>query len=250
MNLKPFELEDVLPPHDVFPSSMPRYPNLWFFVEDKLVLRRQYQYAVRLIVQTLEQQLHMVDDFVTGIQSEFVRHLFGNPSEGADFQMRVGPFHPYVDSERPERSHRHQVHSRFYVTPLIDSGSYEANLSSDRTTRYLVIAASVHYEVATEDPLHPYVDSCPMCGITGGYDVPIQPDSEDYCIKIHDPLGIEFILHGTIRGEHYPEDVTRPYTSISDLACGTETMKWEIIEFAPKCMEPAAIGCVFVRSGE
>jgi hypothetical protein len=63
------------------------------------------------------------------------------------------------------------------------------------------VPASVHYEVSTEDPLHPYEDSCPMCGITGDYAVPIDRASQDYCVKIHDPLGVELLAHGTLRGQ-------------------------------------------------
>ena len=248
MNIEPSHLEDILPPRDVFPDAMPRYPNLWFVVEERLALRREYKYAVRFIVQNLEQHLLMTDDFLAGIRNEFARHLFGAPSEGADFQMRTGPFHPYTDSERPEWSHRHQVHLRFYVMPVAKSGSYKAQLPDDENTHCFLIPASVHYEVATEDPMHPYVDSCPMCGITGEYDVAVRPDSEDYCTRIHDPLGVEFMLHGTIRGSSYPEDRPRPFASISDLARGQNDVTWEILEFVPKKLEPATLGCVLVRS--
>jgi phosphoribosyl 1,2-cyclic phosphate phosphodiesterase len=57
-----------------------------------------------------------------------------------------------------------------------------------------------HFEVSTEEPTHPYVDACPVCGLTGEYAFVIDPRSQDYCLKVHDPLGVELLLHGTIRG--------------------------------------------------
>ena len=247
MNVDPAELERALPPRDIFPDTMPRYPNLWFLVEDAVALRRQYQYAVRLVVQTMEQQLRMVDDFQSGIENHALRHLLGIPREGSDFQMRSGPFHPQ-DDRNPLLAHRHQVHARFYISPLMSNDATEIHLRGDRT-RYLVLAASVHYEVCTEDSTHPYVDSCPRCGITGEYEVEIRPESEDYCVKIHDPLGIEFILHGTIRGQSYLEAAPRPCTSIADLARSATSPRWETFQFAPKELEPLTVGCVFIRAG-
>ena len=31
-----------LPPRDIFPAGMPRYPNVWFFVPTDLALRGEY----------------------------------------------------------------------------------------------------------------------------------------------------------------------------------------------------------------
>lgn len=223
MEIDPIALESQLPARDFFPAAMPRYPNLWFLVDDALALRGRYKYAVELVVKTLERRLGMNDDFLTGIRNHAAHHLLTKATEGGDFQMRAGPFHPFTHPDRPDLSHRHQVHARFYVSPFSESGRDSLHLSG---RRFLVMAASVHYEVATEELLHPYVDPCPICGITGDYEVPIDPTSQDYCVKIHDPLGVEFMLHGTVRGKTLPEDKPRPCASFADMSGALAGPDW------------------------
>jgi len=248
MNIDPAALESVLPARDIFPDLMPRYPNLWFFVEKSVALRRQYKYAVQLVVRNLEKQLRMIDNFQEDVENHALRHLLGIPAEGSDFQMRSGPYHPYSHKD-PLIAHRHQVHARFYVTSLMNSGADQIQIPGG-TGDYFAIAASAHYEVCTEDPAHPYVDSCPLCGITGEYDVEVRPESEDYCVRIHDPLGIEFMLHGTIRGQSYIESSPRPCTSLADLSRNVTAQRWEAVQFTPQELEPLTMGCVFVHSAQ
>ncbi len=259
MKISPRELENYLPGREIFPETMPRYPNLWFFVDDRLALRNRYNYAILLVVRLLEQHLGMKDDFLTGVDNHIVYHLLSPQREGSDFQMRLGPFHPYGDSGVD--FHHHQVHARFYVDPFHENDTYAITIPSgpaipsgpggpnDHDTtgerRYLVCAASVHYEVSTEDPLHPYVDSCPLCGITGAYDLQIDPESEDYCVKIHDPIGLELMLNGTVRGNRIYEDRARPYTSLGDLAGRLEDVDVQIMEIEPEQYEPRRMGFVF-----
>ncbi len=58
-------------------------------------------------------------------------------------------------------------------------------------------AASVHYEVEHANPLHADAEICPICGRTGVY-----ADREGNLVeRVHDPLGLELLLWGTIRGE-------------------------------------------------
>jgi hypothetical protein len=110
----------------------------------------------------------------------------------------------------------------------------------------MMVAASVHYEVATGDPLHPYVDSCPACGITGDYAMRIDPASQDYCLKIHDPLGLEFLLHGTIRGERVPGGGGIPARCADDLR-GVRALRIE--ELSPGPEGCARIACVYFGIG-
>jgi hypothetical protein len=207
-----------LPPPSIFPLEMPRYPNLWFFVDIKLALREQYAYAIRYIVEILERRLQLTDSFYQDIRNHHLYHLLNNPGEGSDFQARIGPIQYFTDAERPERNHWHQLHARFYCSSVKNAASESTCIRVGRTEReFFVVPASVHYEVATEERLHPYEDSCPYCGITGEYDVPIDRNGQDYCLKIHDPLGIELILYGTIRNQRIQWENGEGVTSISDL---------------------------------
>jgi hypothetical protein len=78
-----------LPPLSLFPVDVPRYPNLRFFVDQKLALIGQYAYALRFIVEILEQTLDLRDSFVHGIENHNVYHLLNMPGEGSDFQARL-----------------------------------------------------------------------------------------------------------------------------------------------------------------
>ena len=199
-----------LPPRGLFPPQMPRYPNLWFLVHRGVLARAEYPLSVRWLVGLLEDRLGLRDTFVRDVENPNPRCLLDRPGEGSVIQARIGPLQPFTDPEG--RSHRHQVHARFYVTPLMAAGRTELD-------GRFVVPAGVHYEVATEDPLHPYADSCPLCGITGDYDLPIDRGSQDYCLKIHDPLGLEFLLHGTVRGVRVRDDAGAPVACLGDLSC-------------------------------
>ncbi len=219
MNM-PNLLIDRLPGREIFPKEMPRYPNLWFYVDSSFLLRPNYKYAVSFLAVLLENYLGMADDFVLpATTNPNILRLSSDPGERSDFQSRIGPLQHYHDPDNPRRSHTHQVHARWYATPL-KAAHAEKQVVSDGEEEITLfcIPASVHYEVATEDPLHPYADECPLCGITGDYDVPIEPDSEDYCIKIHDPLGLEFLVHGTVRGHEVIGNDCGRIRSLTDLS--------------------------------
>lgn len=222
-----------LPRRSIFPQEMPRYPNLWFLVDGKLPPRRRYKLAIRWLVALLETRLDLRDSFIDDVENPNLRRFLGKPGEGSDFQARIGPLQPYDDPKDPSRSHLHQAHARFYISPLIAAEKEQAAGS-------FLIPASVHYEVATEDPLHPYVDSCPVCGITGEYDLPIDRDSQDYCLKIHDPLGLELLLHGSIRGKRVADEAGTPIPCLEDLHC-------RIDEIEPSGAEPSKLACVYFR---
>jgi hypothetical protein len=57
------------------------------------------------------------------------------------------------------------------------------------------VAASVHYEVEHASPRHADVRCCPRCGRTGGY-----AEAGHLVEAVHDPLGLEALLFGTVRG--------------------------------------------------
>ena len=238
-------IQESLPPKTVFPKEMPRYPNVWFFVDEKLTLRGRYMHAVHLVVYLLETHLQMCDTFVQGIHNHQLYHLLAEPGEGSDFQARIGPLHHYHDNRSPELSHSHQIHARFYPSALIRAKmcTIECNLLG-RARTVFALPASVHYEVATEEPTHPYVDTCTLCGITGEYDIPINRSGEDYCVQIHDPLGVEYLLYGTIRGSRFPEDKAQSFSGLSGIK--TEEGRWSVQSVASTMQDPKLFGFVAI----
>ncbi len=90
---------------------MPRYPNLWFYVDSRLAVRARYLQALRFLVMTLEERLELRDSFVKGVSNHNVYHLLSRPGEGSDFQARIGPIEYYEPAHDPSRSHWHQLHA-------------------------------------------------------------------------------------------------------------------------------------------
>jgi hypothetical protein len=210
-----------LPARDIFPAEMPRYPNVWFFVPTALALRHEYGYALRLLDRFLDERLRLRDSFHDDVRNPGLLRLIGGPGEGSDYQARIGPLSPWTGDGTGTPAHTHQVHARFYVSPLVHAGPARVNLSmAGGAQECFCIPASVHFEVATEEPSHPYVDACPVCGLTGEYAFSIDPRSQDYCLKVHDPLGLELLLHGTIRGVAATWPDGRPVAALDRLAGG------------------------------
>lgn len=204
---------DSLPSREVFPETMPRYPNVWFVVDPRLAVRPEYRQAVLTLAQILEKYVGLRDTFAQNIDNSALHHAAAAPGEGSDFQARIGPLQHHVNLNNFALSHWHQLHARFYAAPLYQWNGGRSRLRKTSDGReFFLVAASVHYEVATEDPLHPYEDECPLCGITGDYHLPIEPESQDYCEKIHDPLGVNFFSKERSAGSGY----TIPTTEGSD----------------------------------
>ncbi|MCX7030388.1 MAG: hypothetical protein NTU62_09745, partial [Spirochaetes bacterium] len=189
-----------LPARDIFPAEMPRYPNVWFFVPAALALRHEYPYALRLLDRLLDKRLELRDSFHEDVRNPGLLRLIGDPGEGSDYQARIGPLSPWAGDGADAPAHSHQLHARFYGSPLMRAGLARVDLSIAGGVREcFCIPASVHFEVATEERSHPYVDDCPVCGLTGAYAFAIDRRGQDYCLRVHDPLGLELLLHGTVR---------------------------------------------------
>src|SRR4029434_4241861 len=65
-----------LPPKSVFPGSMPRYPNAWFYVDARLA--PSHDADVKLVTQGLRNAMRLPEFFPP----------FDNP-EGCDFETRI-----------------------------------------------------------------------------------------------------------------------------------------------------------------
>ena len=90
---------------------------------------------------------------------------------------------------------------------------------------YYRFAASVHYEVEDEHPRHPYIDECGLCGRTGSY-----RDAADLFSGVHEPLGLELLLEGTVRGQRVLRPDGRPVTGLAALG---QHHAFEVHRFAP-----------------
>jgi hypothetical protein len=86
--------------------------------------------------------------------------------------------------------HAHAVHIRLFWQRM-EAQQIEASAG------YWRLPASIHYEVEHAHPLHADVVVCPYCGSTGEY--AMRPGH--LVERVHDPLGVELLLRGTIRGE-------------------------------------------------
>ena len=174
-----------LPPKSVFDSAMPRYPNVWFHVDAALV--DSYQAAVRLIAEQLRGPMRLRES----------HGPFSNP-EGADFEVTLEHLQPWEPRDQRALQHSHAFHMRYYYSALAARGLERIRLATSTGEReFYRVAASAHYEVEHTNPNHADVETCPICGRTGEY----AQMTGNLVEVAHDPLGVEFLLNGTIRGE-------------------------------------------------
>lgn len=171
-----------LPAKDVFSKSMPRYPNLWFYVDASLV--DGFQNAVRLVTHGLQQSMRLIENYGP----------FSNP-EGCDFEVTLEHLQPW-EGDRQLR-HAHAFHMRYYYSDLERNALHKVQLDIEGKKRdFYRFAASAHYEVEHANPHHADVESCPLCGRTGAYE-----NLQGNLVELaHDPLGVELVTRGTIRG--------------------------------------------------
>ncbi len=175
-------LEDFkLPAKSVFDRAMPRYPNLWFYVDARLA--RSYDAAVKLVTENLRKAMRL-------------REFYGpfDNAEGCDFEVRLEHLQPWEVREQRALQHSHAFHMRYYFSALARQGLDRVKLGERAYYRF---GASVHYEVEHTNPNHADVESCPICGRTGEY-----ANLKGNLVElVHDPLGLELVLSGRIRGE-------------------------------------------------
>ena len=94
-----------LPPKSVFDSTMPRYPNVWFYVDTSLAA--SYEAAVKLVTENLRKAMHLREYYGP----------FDNP-EGCDFEVRLEHLQPWEDREHRALQHSHAFHMRYYYSAL------------------------------------------------------------------------------------------------------------------------------------
>lgn len=184
--------EFALPSKSIFDRAMPRYPNVWFYIDAKLA--PSYHDAVKLVT----------DQFRTAMQMREYYGPFDN-AEGCDYEVRLEHLQPWEMREKKALQHSHAFHMRYYFSALERQQLQTVKLATSNGERaFYRFAASAHYEVEHTNPNHADVESCPICGRTGEY----AGLKGNLVELVHDPLGLELLLTGKIRGkivrfEHY-----------------------------------------------
>jgi hypothetical protein len=122
---------------------------------------------------------------------------FSNP-EDADFEVTLEHLQPWETREHRALQHSHAFHMRYYYSAIAARKLERVPLTTrDGTCEFYRIAASAHSEVEHTNPNHADVESCPICGRTGEY-AHLRGNLVEL---VHDPLGVELLMNGTIRGE-------------------------------------------------
>jgi hypothetical protein len=170
-----------LPPKSAFPAPMPRYPNVWFYLDASLA--PSYEAAVKRITGGLRQAMRLPEFYPP----------FSNP-EGCDFEVRLEHLQPWEDPQHRPLQHAHAFHMRYYHTALERGNLHRVRLGERWFYR---LAASAHYEVEHTNPNHADVETCPICGRTGEY----AGLKGNLVELVHDPLGLELLMTGRIRGQ-------------------------------------------------
>ena len=105
---------------------------------------------------------------------------------------------------------------RYYFSALSRGKLEIVKLATANGERaYYRFGASVHYEVEHSNPNHADVESCPICGRTGEY----AALKGNLVELVHDPLGLELVLTGKIRGEvvRFEDQAQRAVGSVDGL---------------------------------
>jgi len=179
-------IEDFhLPPKAVFDRAMPRYPNVWFYIDASLA--KSYQAAVKLVTDNLKNAMRLREFYGP----------FTNP-EGCDFEVRLEHLQPWEELKHRSLQHSHAFHMRYYYTALAQNRLEKVRIKwSGREREFFRFAASAHYEVEHTNPNHADVEICPICGRTGEY----SELKGNLVELVHDPLGLELVMTGKIRGQ-------------------------------------------------
>lgn len=186
----------LLEPMHKFPSDAPRYPNLWFLVSEQVLKAHAFDRSARIeSTDALRVALRMLETTM-----EVESNTWIECSEGCGF---VTKRRGLALCEMGEKTHDHETHYRFYMTQ-VDGVRYEVDGKI-----YYPCPCSVHFEVDRPGRLHPYIDDCPICGCCGPYAQFDQPAYRDRSSNlknemVHDPMGLEATLFGTVCGRKIP----------------------------------------------
>ena len=232
------------PGKEIISKEMPRYPNIWFFINADII--NHYNQVIYFMTSALCDYGHICDDFNSLYHLE---HSFLQSLEGADLEARLRNLQPYREHLHPLNSHDHQLHVRYYFSNLIKNKSDKVPLKVSNKSKYFYcMAMSVHYEISTENKNHPFLLSCPVCGKSGQYsdtELDVNNLDKDICKKIHDPLGVELLLKGTIRDKEIYDQAGKKIELIKKMR---ELCDLDVHIFQPKQIDIPLMGCVLIDS--
>jgi len=215
-------------PRKLLAESRGRYPNVWFYIDE--LLADSQAAAMRLVADQVRAALRVRESYGP----------FSNP-EGADFEVTIEYLQPWEVPEYRALQHAHAFHMRYYHPALAAQKLDRVTLRTRAGSRqFYRIAASAHYEVGHANPNHADVEICPICGRTGEY--ASQPGN--LVERVHDPLGLEFLLNGTIRNVvvHYHHEDQREVGGI--------IRRWAIATPCnTRCSRPRAATAITLRIG-
>ena len=142
-------LEDFqLPPKTVFDPAMPRYPNVWFYVDASLADSQAA--AMRVVADQVRAAMRVRESYGP----------FSNP-EGADFEVTIEHLQPWEDAAHLALQHAHAFHMRYYHSALAAQKLDRVTLRTRAGSRdFYRVAASAHYEVGHSNPNHADVEIC------------------------------------------------------------------------------------------
>jgi hypothetical protein len=172
---------------------------------------------------------------------------FDNP-EGCDFEVRVEHLQPWIDQARRPLQHAHAFHMRYYYAALESGALGRVKMPwRGRTREFYRFAASAHYEVEHANPHHADVEECPICGRTGEYGA-VKGNLVE---QVHDPLGLELVLTGKIRGQEVrAEDWEhRAIGSVQNLGPGLRVTS-QVFDGQTEGRNTYRVGVVVIESGD
>jgi hypothetical protein len=140
--------EFQLPPKTAFDKSMPRYPNVWFYIDTSLA--KSYEEAVKLVTEHLRHAMRMREYYGP----------FDNP-EGCDFEVRLEHLQPWEQRQHRALQHSHAFHHKVLLQLARASERTRQIAVAGGEREFFRFGASAHYEVEHTNPNHADVEICP-----------------------------------------------------------------------------------------
>jgi hypothetical protein len=188
-----------LPPKRSF--EPPHYPNAWFYVSERIA--PTYADAMAFVRTALVRYVGVADSLKPTTNLEC-----------ADLQRRAHHLQLVSGLSHPSLDHYHDLHIRYFFRHLPRRAQHHTTVAVDgQTYRCWRLPTSVHYEPEAEHPGHPYIDECPVCGVFSPYN--LEGDRCDLC---HEPLGLELLFFGRVRGEVIYRADGLPVGGVQDMA--------------------------------
>ena len=216
---------DVFLPHSSL-FGLPRYPNVWFYVATDLA--PSYERATRFVINSMATYLGVRSD--AGHAHDVLR---------CDARATIRNLQPYRGYTNHRHNHSHALDIRYYFRVRRAHEMEQATLDLDGTPHdFYRVAAQVRYEANTA---HTPPDDCPVCGRAGEY-ADVEGDVSRY---VHDPLGLELCLHGTVRGRPVLHPTGTPIRGVRAMASDYD-LYFGLFDGHQPEMESPRLGCVAI----